>query len=115
MKRQMRLRGDRIEKDVEHRARTEELQFFDQLVKARYQAGLTQKNVAQRMGTTATVVARLENGGGKKRHSPTIATLRKYAHAVGCRLDIRLFPNEAESQHAPDTFPKKYQKANSIG
>ncbi len=96
MKRQTRLRRDRREKDAENRAWTEELLFFDQLVKARYQAGLTQKNVAQRMGTTATVVARLENGGGKKRHSPTITTLRKYAQAVGCRLDIRLFPDKAE-------------------
>jgi hypothetical protein len=38
-------------------------------------------------------VARLEAGGGSQRHSPTIATLRKYAQAVGCRLEIRLRPS----------------------
>lgn len=32
----------------------------------------------------------LETGGGNKRHSPTIATLRKYANALGGKLSIKL-------------------------
>jgi transcriptional regulator with XRE-family HTH domain len=40
------------------------------------------------MGTTQSAVARLESGHGN--HSPSLATLRKYAHALGCRLDLRL-------------------------
>ncbi|MDE2699717.1 MAG: transcriptional regulator, partial [Gemmatimonadota bacterium] len=37
-------------------------------------------------------VARLEASGRHKKHSPSLATLKKYAEAVGCRLDIRLIP-----------------------
>ena len=42
------------------------------------------------MGTKTPAVARLESGGGSQRHSPSIATLCRYAEAVGCRLEIRL-------------------------
>ena len=41
-------------------------------------------------GIKEIVVARLEAGGGSQQHSPSVATLRKYAQAVGCRLEIRL-------------------------
>jgi transcriptional regulator with XRE-family HTH domain len=73
---------------------TEEFALLDELLKARRQAGLTQSEVAQRMGTQTPAVARLESGGGSRRHSPSVATLRKYASAVGCRLEIRLLPRE---------------------
>lgn len=43
--------------------------------------------VAERIGTTQSAVARLESGRGK--HSPSIATLEKYAHALCCRLELR--------------------------
>ncbi|MEI8174085.1 MAG: hypothetical protein WCH07_11480 [Deltaproteobacteria bacterium] len=44
------------------------------------------------MGTKAPAVARIEAGGGSKRHSPSIATLRRYAEAVGCKLKIEFVP-----------------------
>lgn len=47
------------------------------------------------MGTKTSAVARLEAGGGNKKHSPSIATLQKYAQAVGCQLEIRLVRDEA--------------------
>jgi transcriptional regulator with XRE-family HTH domain len=59
---------------------------------ARHQAGLTQAAVAERMGTQTPAVARLEAGGGHQKHSPSLATLRKYAAAVGCRVEIKLVP-----------------------
>lgn len=68
----------------------EEFTLFDQLIKARTEAGLTQAEVAERMGTKTPAVARLESGGGMKKHSPSISTLRKYAKAVGCNLEIKL-------------------------
>jgi len=81
-------------KDPEFRqqydALEEEFELFDVLLRARKQAGLTQEQVAERMGTKAPAVARLEAGGGGKGHSPSVATLRKYAQAVGCRLEVRL-------------------------
>ena len=73
-------------------AQTEEFTLLDELLKARRRAGLTQAEVAERMGTKPPAVARLEAGGGSKRHSPSLATLRKYAEAVGCRLEVRLRP-----------------------
>ncbi len=71
-------------------AAAEEFALLDELLKARQRAGLTQAQVAARMGTKTPAVARLEAGGGTKGHSPSIATLRKYAQAVGCRVEIRL-------------------------
>jgi transcriptional regulator with XRE-family HTH domain len=75
---------------AEYDAQAEEFALLDELLSARQRAGLTQAEVAARMGTKTPAVARLESGGGIRRHSPSVATLRKYADAVGCRLEIRL-------------------------
>jgi transcriptional regulator with XRE-family HTH domain len=75
-----------------YEALAEEFSLFDTLFQARTKAGLTQAEVAERMGTKTPAVARLEAGGGSKKHSPSIATLQKYAAAVGCRLEIQLVP-----------------------
>ncbi len=66
----------------------EEFAFLEEILKARAEAGLTQAEVAARIGTTQSAVARLESGGLK--HSPSLATLEKYASALGCKLQIRL-------------------------
>ena len=58
-----------------------------ELIAARIRAGLTQEIVATRMGTTKSAVSRIESAG---MHSPSVSTLRKYARAVGCELEIRL-------------------------
>jgi transcriptional regulator with XRE-family HTH domain len=68
-----------------------EYQVIDQLLKARARAGLTQDAVAERMGTTKSAVSRLEGSG---KHSPSIGTLRRYAKAVGCDLQVRLVPHK---------------------
>lgn len=77
---------------AEYDALEDEFALFDEAIKARKRAGLTQAEIAARMGTKAPAVARIEAGGGSKRHSPSIATLRRYAEAVGCRLKIELVP-----------------------
>jgi transcriptional regulator with XRE-family HTH domain len=79
---------------AEYNAQAEEFALLDELLRARQRAGLTQAEVAARMGTKTPAVARLESGGGNRWHSPSIATLRKYARAVGCRLVIRLLPKD---------------------
>ena len=68
-----------------------EYEVIAQLLKARTQAGLTQDAVAARMGTTKSAVSRLEGSG---KHTPSLATLRKYAQAVGCELQVRLVPQK---------------------
>lgn len=56
-----------------------------EMLSARTRAGLTQEAVADRMGTTKSAVSRLE---GARKHAPSIASLKKYADAVGCTLKI---------------------------
>ena len=68
-----------------------EYQVIDQLLKARTRAGLTQDAVAEKMGTTKSAVSRLEGSG---KHSPSLGTLRRYAQAVGCELQVRLVPQK---------------------
>ena len=85
---------------TEYDALEEEFSLFDALVEARQQAGLSQEEIARRMGTKAPAIARLESSGGRKKPSPTLSTLQKYARALGCRLEIRLVPKEKE--HAAD-------------
>ena len=60
-----------------------EYQVAGQMLKARSRAGLTQDAVAERMGTTKSAVSRLESAG---KHAPSLATLKRYAQAVGCEL-----------------------------
>jgi transcriptional regulator with XRE-family HTH domain len=71
----------------------EEFALLDEFLRARTAAGFTQAEVAERIGTTQSAIARLESGSGK--HSPSLSTLRKYAHALGCRLELRLVKESA--------------------
>lgn len=74
----------------------EDFSFLDEFLKARAAAGMTQAEIADRMGTTQSAVARLESGHGK--HSPSLATLRKYAHAIGYRVDLRLVKKKENAE-----------------
>ena len=72
---------ERIERD--------EMPMLDAILKARREAGMTQAEVAERMGTKAPAVARLESALVSGKHSPSLSTLRKYAAALGKRLEVR--------------------------
>lgn len=63
-----------------------------QMLKARARAGLTQDAVAERMGTTKSAISRLEAAG---KHAPSLTTLKRYASAVGCELQVKLVPQKA--------------------
>ena len=69
---------------------SEEFAALDALLDARRAAGLTQAQVAARMGVKQSALARIEASLSSRRHSPSLETLRKYAQAVGRRLEIRL-------------------------
>lgn len=71
-----------------------EFALLRELLLARQRAGLTQADVAEKMGTKPPAVTRLETALSDRRHSPTIATLKKYAEAVGCRLEVHLIPTK---------------------
>jgi DNA-binding XRE family transcriptional regulator len=64
-----------------------EYQLASQMLKARARVGLTQDAVAERMGTTKSAVSRLESAG---KHAPSLATLKRYAGAVGCEVQVKL-------------------------
>ncbi|MCS6305513.1 MAG: helix-turn-helix transcriptional regulator [Nitrospira sp.] len=87
VKKLLRRPGVRVEVE---RIEREESALLDALLKARQEAGLTQSQVAARMGTQAPAVARLERALASGKHSPSIATLRKYVKACGKRLVLRV-------------------------
>ena len=72
------------------RIEREEGALLDLLLRARHDAGLTQAQVAQRMGTQPPAIARLERSLATGKHSPSLATLRKYAQACGKALELKL-------------------------
>lgn len=67
-----------------------EFNLLRSMIEARQRAGISQTEVARRMGTQPPAIARLESFNGH--HSPSLKTLTRYAQAVGCRLEIRLIP-----------------------
>jgi transcriptional regulator with XRE-family HTH domain len=69
----------------------DEFTFLDEVLKARTASGLTQAEVAERVGTTQSAIARLESPTSS--HSPSVGTLQKYARALGFKVEIRLVPD----------------------
>ena len=80
---------DSVKAEVE-RIEREEGELLDALLKARHEAGLTQAELAARMGTQAPAVARLERALATGKHSPSVATLRKYVKACGKELQLQV-------------------------
>lgn len=79
-------------RDPEYR-RLRELHRLPEDVSLAFIAGrlnldMTQQQVAERMGTTQSVVARMENG----RHLPSLRSIERYAKALGLKLEIKLVP-----------------------
>jgi len=71
-----------------------EFSLLREFLRARQQAGVSQAEIARRMGTKAPAIARLESSLTSGQHSPSIATLKKYASALGYRLEIKLVANQ---------------------
>lgn len=63
-----------------------EFSLIEALVHARAKAKMSQADVAKKIGTTQSAIARLEGGGV----SPSLSTLRRYAEATGSKLEINL-------------------------
>jgi ribosome-binding protein aMBF1 (putative translation factor) len=70
----------------------EEFALASAVMDVRNRAGLTQEELARKMGTTQPVVARLESG----RTRPSIRTLERLAKATGSRLLIRFEPRQSK-------------------
>jgi phage-related protein/DNA-binding XRE family transcriptional regulator len=71
---------------AEYDALAPEFEIAAELLRARLRAGLSQAELAERMGTSQSTIARLENG-----HSlPSTKTLLRYAEATGSKFQVRL-------------------------
>lgn len=68
----------------------EEYAMLNALLLARKAAGLTQEELAGKMGTTKSAISRLEASLRSEKHSPSFATLKKYANACGKKLMVQL-------------------------
>ena len=71
---------------AEYEAQAPEFAVARELIAARVRAGLTQEQVAEKMQTTQSTVARMESG----RTMPSLRTLSRYAEATGSRAVVRL-------------------------
>nr|WP_216271932.1 helix-turn-helix transcriptional regulator [Polynucleobacter sp. AM-25C3] len=83
------LKNAAVKAEVQ-RLNKEEFAILDEILKARKAAGLSQAEVAKRMGTQAPAVARLESSLATGKHSPSLSTLRKYAAALGKKVELHL-------------------------
>lgn len=75
-----------------YEALEEEFALASSVIDVRNRAGLTQQELARKMGTTQPVVARLESG----RSRPSMRTLERLAKATGSRLVISFAPRAAK-------------------
>ena len=82
----------------EYEALEEQFALAGSVIEARSRAGLTQQELANKMGTTQPVVARLESG----RTRPSMRTLERVARATGTRLLIRFESRDATRDEARD-------------
>lgn len=80
----------------EYDALEEEFGVIQALIEARVSAGLTQEQLAQRMDTSQSNIARLESG----KALPSGRTLRRYAEATGTRLRVSFEPRGKEARLA---------------
>jgi transcriptional regulator with XRE-family HTH domain len=72
----------------EYDALEEEFALASALISARSQAGLTQEELAEKMDTSQSAIARMESG----RTIPSGTTLKRFARATGTRLRITFEP-----------------------
>jgi ribosome-binding protein aMBF1 (putative translation factor) len=71
----------------EYDALAPEFEFSAELLRARLRAGLSQMELAERMKTSQSAIARLESG----RTLPSTKTLLRFAEATGSKVQLRLF------------------------
>lgn len=73
----------------EYQKLSPEFELAKTFIKARTKAGFTQQEIAKKMGTTQSVIARLESG----KVLPSMKTIVKYAEATGTRPTIHFVSN----------------------
>lgn len=75
----------------------EKANVAEQIYKLRTQAGLTQQQLAKRIGTTQSVISRLEDADY---NGHSLQMLERIARALGYKIEIRLLPESAKLAYA---------------
>ncbi len=78
-------------RDPEFRAAAEELEPAYQVARLRIIRGLTQQELAEKVGTKQSSIARLENG----KRPPSLSFLRRVVKALDADLEVHIAPREA--------------------
>ncbi|GMR04417.1 MAG: helix-turn-helix transcriptional regulator [Thermodesulfobacteriota bacterium] len=73
----------------------EEFQIAEEIIRARARAGMTQAELAEKIGTKAPAISRLESPGYGR---ASIAALKKVAHALNCELDVKFVPKKEDKK-----------------
>lgn len=98
----------RVSVRAEYEALGPEFDLLRQMLRARTKAGLSQADVAKRMGTQAPAVTRLESALSSGKHSPSIGTLKRYAEAVGCELQVKfVVSGRPNKRFKPTSLPPR--------
>jgi transcriptional regulator with XRE-family HTH domain len=90
----------------EYEALEEEFALAHAMIEARAKAGLTQEELAERMQTSQSAIARLESGKGR----PSTRTLQRFASATGTRLRFSFEPVKN-----PDSAQRTRPRRSHVG
>ena len=82
------LENENVRREYERLENSGEFKLLDEILAARQSAGLTQEQIAKRMGTRKSAVVRLENALVSGKDSLSMGALKKYANAVGKKLEV---------------------------
>ena len=108
------MRGRTIKEDVRERMKDHafkkawrdldaEFELLESIIKARETAGLTQEELARKIGTKQPALSRLERGGFQKAN---IETLRKIAEALDGKLVVKIEPKAPRPKIASPKAPR---------
>ncbi len=75
-----------------------EFTLLKEMLRARNEAGLSQSQIAEKMGTKSPAITRLESSLISGKHSPSLATIKKYLEALNYRLEIKIISNRHETE-----------------
>lgn len=84
------LSNPEVRLEYERLENSDEFKLLDEILAARQSAGLTQEQIAKRMKVRKSAVVRLESALMSGKDSLSMGALRKYANAVGKKLEVHL-------------------------
>lgn len=70
-----------------------EFTLLKEMLRARNKTGLSQAQIAEKMGTKSSSITRLESSLSSGKHSPSLVTIKKYLEALNYRLELKIVHN----------------------